>query len=298
MTAAAIPFRKEMSFAYGVAAEVTPLIRRVVARNPGPFTYHGTNSYVVGRGEVAIIDPGPALDEHVAALTEAVRGETVTHIVVTHTHLDHCAAVAALNACVGGRVVGAHPKELPQDERPTESIDYGFAPDIVLDGKTRISGPGWTLAPVFTPGHMSNHYCFALAEERVLFSGDHVMGWNTTIVAPPDGDMRDYFTSLETCLARDDVTYWPGHGPEIPKPLPFVRAYLMHRRMRESEIAACLGDGLATIAAMVGRMYSHLPQTMHRAASRAILAHLVHMVETGRAACDGQPGPESRYRPA
>jgi len=159
-----------------------------------------------------------------------------------------------------------------------------------------VAGEGWTLNAIFTPGHMSNHHCFALVEENTLFSGDHVMGWNSTIVAPPDGNMREYFASLDRCAKREDAAYWPGHGPEIPNPQSYVRALTAHRRLREDEIAACLKDGVTTILQMVARMYRHLPQAMHGAAARAVFAHVEHMVETGRVLSDGPVTPQARYR--
>ena len=296
MTQADIPFRKEMRFDYARAEAVAPGVRRVVCNNPGPFTFHGTNTYVVGEGEVAVIDPGPDDSDHVEALTHAVAGETVSHVIVTHTHIDHSPAARAFARAVDAPIVGALPAPPADGERPIESADRDFEPDIHLADGEAIAGPGWTLVPVFTPGHMSNHHCFAFAEGGILFSGDHVMGWNTTIVSPPDGNMGDYYRSLETCIAREDSLYLPGHGPPIEKPAPFVRAYLKHRRMREGQILRCLEDGQTTVPAMVGRMYAHLPERMRWAAGRSTLAHLEHMVETGRIACDGPPAAEARYR--
>ena len=294
MTEADIPFRKQMRFDYGRAGTVAPGVRRIVCNNPGPFTFHGTNSYVVGEGEVAVIDPGPDDADHVEALTRAVAGETVSHVIVTHTHIDHSPATRAFARAVGAPIVGALPAPPADGEPPMEAADHEFEPDIHLADGEAIAGPGWTLTPVFTPGH--NHHCFALAEGGILFSGDHVMGWNTTIVSPPDGNMGDYLRSLETCIAREDSLYLPGHGPPIERPRPFVRAYLKHRRMREGQILRCLEDGQATVPAMVGRMYAHLPERMRWAAGRSVLAHLEHMVETGRIACDGPPTAEARYR--
>jgi len=296
MSVPEIPFRKEMKFEYGVAQSLSPLVRRVIANNPSPFTFHGTNTYIVGKGEVAIVDPGPADDAHVAHIAQAVKGETVTHTLVTHTHMDHSPGTAALKAAVGGSVVGAHPKPLPADARTVESIQRDFAPDTEMKDGDRFSGPGWTLEAVFTPGHMSNHHCFALAEENALFSGDHVMGWNTTIVSPPDGNMREYLASLRRCIGRDDRMYLPGHGPEIVNPRPFVRAYLTHRMMREEEILRCLRDGVDTVPEMVKRMYAHLPAKMHGAAARSVFAHVEHMAETGRIATDGPATVEAKYR--
>ena len=213
MTEADIPFRKQMRFDYGRAGTVAPGVRRVVCNNPGPFTFHGTNSYVVGEGEVAVIDPGPDDADHVEALTRAVAGETVSHVIVTHTHIDHSPATRAFARAVGAPIVGALPAPPADGEPPMEAADHEFEPDIHLADGEAIAGPGWTLTPVFTPGHMSNHHCFALAEGGILFSGDHVMGWNTTIVSPPDGNMGDYLRSLETCIAREDALYLPGPRP-------------------------------------------------------------------------------------
>lgn len=296
MSEGAVPFRKQMTFEYGVAAQVTPLVRRVVARNPSNFTFHGTNTFIVGRGRVAVIDPGPMLDEHLAALQAALAGETVEHILVTHTHLDHSPAARPLQKRVGGVLHGALPRPMPLDERPTESIQYEFEPDIRLTDGTMIAGDGWTLEAVHTPGHMSNHMCFALAEEKLLFTGDHIMGWNTTVVSPPDGNMREYMASLERCLARRETRYLPAHGPEIADPEPFTRAYRNHRRMREGEIMRCLQDGVRTIPDMVMRMYRHIPEAMHRAAGRSVLAHLEHMVETGRVLSDGPVRIDALFR--
>ncbi len=297
MSAGDIPFRRDMNFEYGVADRLTPLVRRVVARNPGHYTLHGTNSYIVGNGRVAVIDPGPLLDDHIAALIEALDGEVVEHIVVTHTHNDHSPAALPLQEAVGGTIRGALPKPIPAGAETAESIHRAFAPDHeLIDGEV-MAGDGWTLQAVHTPGHMSNHMCLALAEESILFTGDHIMGWNTTVVSPPDGNMGEYMASLERCLARDDGAYWPGHGPHIPDPLPFAGAYRAHRRMREEEILACLEAGIATIPDMVERMYQHIPPTMHGAAGRSVLAHLEHMVETGRARADGAVTAEAHYRP-
>ena len=296
MTAAKIPFRKEAKAEYGVARHFSALVRRVVCNNPSPFTYHGTNTYIVGTGTVAVIDPGPDDGRHIEAVAAAVKGEDVSHILVTHTHIDHSPGTRAFKELVGAPIVGLKPAPIEDGARTVEAGDPEFEPDIVLGDGDSFTGDGWTLEAVFTPGHMSNHHCFALAEENTLFSGDHVMGWNTTIVSPPDGNMKAYLDSLRICIARDDAVYLPGHGPAIDNPKPFTRAYLTHRRMREGEIMRCLNDGVGRIPDMVGRMYRHLPEAMHGAAARSVFAHLEHMVETGRVACDGKPGAESLYR--
>ena len=276
-----------MEFEYGEIQQVTPLVRRLVARNPSGFTFHGTNTYIVGHGRVSIIDPGPILDEQTSAIVEGLEGETVENILVTHTHHDHSPGVTPLKKKVGGNVHGAMPREFPTTARTAESIQYDFAPDSVLTDGTIVQGDGWTLEAIHTPGHMSNHMCFALAEEDILFTGDHIMSWNTTIVSPPDGNMGEYFKSLDVCLARSDNTYWPAHGPSIPDPKPFTRAYRNHRRMRESEIRKCLDNGYHTIPEIVGRLYKHLPEKMHGAPGRSVLANWEYLVETGRATYDG-----------
>ena len=295
MSDGSIPFRKQMNFEYGIADNVTPMVRRIVARNPSGFTFHGTNTYIVGHGRVAVIDPGPMLDEHLEAIVKELEGETVEHIVVTHTHHDHSPAAAPLHDRVGGVIWGAHPRPIPDGAKTAESIQRDFAPDEKLIDGTVVEGDGWTLESIHTPGHMSNHMCFALPEENILFSGDHIMSWNTTVVSPPDGSMREYFDSLEVCLNRGETTFWPAHGPQIPDPQPFTRAYRNHRRMREGEILKCLDAGIHTIPEIVQRLYKHLPEKMHGAAGRSVFAHLEHMVETGRASCDGDPTELTRY---
>lgn len=295
MAEAAIPFEKTMDFSYGVAGQVAPGVRRIVANNPSPFTFHGTNTYIVGTGEVAVIDPGPDDPAQLAAIEAAVAGEKVTHVIVTHTHLDHSPGSRALARAVGAPIVGAMPAPPGDGEPPIEAGDPDFAPDIPLADGDVLAGPDWTLGAVFTPGHMSNHHCFALAQGDILFSGDHVMGWNTTIVSPPDGNMGEYLDSLRVCIARSDALYLPGHGPPIGNPGPFVRAYLNHRRMREGQILREIESGLHTVPEMVARMYAHLPERMHWAAGRSVLAHLEHMVETGRVAADGPITTEARY---
>ena len=297
MGAADIPFRRDMAFEYGAPQEVAPSVRRIVARNPSAFTFHGTNSYVVGRGEVAVIDPGPADAKHVDALLRAVAGETVSRILVTHTHLDHSPAAKLLKQATGAPVAGAKPKPQPDGAAPVEAAEPGFAPDVGLRDGDRIAGDGWCLEAVFTPGHMSNHHCFRLVGSGALFSGDHVMGWNTTIVSPPDGDMGDYLRSLRRCIEGDDALYLPGHGPPVADPGPFLRAYLDHRLARESEILRRLEAGARTIPELVAQMYDHLAPGMHGAAARSVLAHLEHMAETGRVASDGKPGEDAAWRP-
>jgi glyoxylase-like metal-dependent hydrolase (beta-lactamase superfamily II) len=292
-----IPFVRDMQFEYGRPDVLSPLIRRVVARNPGPFTSHGTGTYIIGRGRVAVVDPGPALSEHVDALLEAVRGETVTHLLVTHTHLDHSPAAAALREATGAPTYafGPHARR-PDAERVEEGADHDFVPDEVVHDGALLRGDGWTVQALHTPGHTSNHVCFALREERALFCGDHVMGWSTSVIAPPDGDMAAYLDSLARLAGRDEAIYYPTHGPPITEPARLVQAFIDHRHERERQIIGCLRDGVTVIPEMVHRMYPGLDRRLHRAAGCSVLAHLVHMVDTGTVRCDGRPAIESVYR--
>ena len=300
-----IPFRRDFAFRYGEAATLSPLIRRVVARNPSPFTFKGTGTYIVGHGKVAIIDPGPAMDDHVAALLGAVEHETVTHIVVTHTHLDHSPAAAAIKEATGARTFGFGPHGSGRAEDRAgvelgvveEGGDHDFQPDIAMRDGDAVNGPGWSLAAVETPGHTSNHLCFALPEERVLFTGDHVMGWSTSVIAPPDGDMGAYLRSLDKLLARDDARYWPTHGPSIVEPKPHVRAFIAHRRERADAILARLRAGDRAISEIVAQVYAGLDPRLTAAAGRSVLAHLVEMIERGVVESDGPPSSTSRFRP-
>jgi glyoxylase-like metal-dependent hydrolase (beta-lactamase superfamily II) len=298
-----IPFRRDIDIDYGVAAALTPLIRRVVARNPSPFTFKGTGTYIVGHGQVAVIDPGPEIAAHIEALLGALRGETITHILITHTHLDHSPAAAAIKGATGAKTYGFGPHGSGRAEDRTgvggvteEGGDHAFVPDIVMRDGDAAEGPGWRLDAVHTPGHTSNHLCFALPEERTLFSGDHVMGWSTSVIAPPDGDMAAYMRSLAKLLERDDAVYWPTHGPSIPDPAPFVRAFIAHRRERADAILDRLAQGDAAIPAIVAQVYVGLDPRLKGAAARSVLAHLVELVETGKVACDGPPTLDARYR--
>ena len=296
-----IPFVHEDSVAYGVATEVSPLVRRTMADNPSAFTYHGTGTYIVGRGEVAVIDAGPALERHVDAILAATAGETITHQFVTHTHCDHSPAAALLKQAAGAPVWAFGPHGAGRDgdgAAVEEGADLAFRPDHPVRHGETIEGPGWTLECVFTPGHTSNHMCYALREERALFSGDHVMGWSTTVVSPPDGDMAAYMRSLRLLLERDDAVYRPTHGPAVADPRRHVAALIAHREAREARIAACLEDDATTIPEMVERIYADVDRRLHPAARRSVLAHLVHMVDTGRAAVDGPAEEDAIYRPA
>ncbi|MGH9784646.1 MAG: MBL fold metallo-hydrolase [Terriglobia bacterium] len=289
----AIRFYRDFEFQYGVLETVSPLVRRIVARNPGPFTGTGTGTYLVGRGRVAVIDPGPALASHVEALLDALRGETVDSILITHSHVDHWPATEAIQQATGARVYGFGSKAGQFESGGTESAHYGFVPDRTLEDGDTLDGPGWHLTAVHTPGHTSDHLSFALAEEKVLFSGDHVMGWSTSVILPPDGDMAAYLRSLEKLLDRDDALYLPTHGPAIPDPKPHVRAFIEHRRERRAAILRRLAKGEAAIPEIVEAVYLGLSPGLRGAASQSVLAHLIELAAAGEVETDGR-----RYRRA
>ena len=259
-----------------------PGVLRLTANNPSPFTNTGTQSYVVGTTDLAVIDPGPAGDaDHLAALIAAIAGRPVVAILCTHTHRDHSPLARDLKAATGAPVVGCAPLALDDSGPRTDaSFDHDFAPDRVLADGESVSGEGWTLTAVATPGHTSNHLCFAL-DGGALFSGDHVMGWSTSIVSPPDGDMGDYMASLDKLLQRDDRVYYPGHGDQVDNPRRLVRGMMGHRKSREGAILRLLGAGEGNTMAMVAKMYAGLDPRMHPAAERSVLAHLLDLRNRG-----------------
>lgn len=295
-----IPYVRDIQFEYGVCDQVSPLIRRVVARNPGPFTFMGTGTYIVGRGEVAVIDPGPDLPEHLEAILAALEpGERVTHILVTHHHSDHSPLARPLKEKTGAPIYGCAVGVAAEEStiRTEAGADFGFAPDISLCGGGQVmAGPGWTLEAVATPGHTSNHICFALKEENALFSGDHIMGWSTTVITPPDGDMTDYMDSLERVKARGFDVLWPTHGPPILEVTPFIEAYAAHRRAREAQVLAAVGQGFERIVDMVPTLYAEVDPRLHPAAARSVLGHMIDLVRRGKVTTDGEPSIDSRYR--
>lgn len=290
-----IPFIKELQFAYGTVSGLSPLVRRVIAPNPSAFTFHGTGTYIIGHGEgVAVVDPGPDDAAHIEALLGSLAGETVSHILITHTHRDHSPGAVLLQARTGAPTYGFGPHPLPRGGIAVEEGgDHDFAPDHLLSDGDVLQGKGWTVSALHTPGHISNHLCFGLHEEKALFSGDHVMGWSTTVISPPDGNMTDYYASLDKLLPRDDVRYYPTHGAPIDamntshSPQHFVRALIRHRQAREAQIVACLKARPQTIPQMVATMYADVPKYLHPAAARSVLAHLIHMVEDGRVRVEG-----------
>ena len=285
-----IPFRRELKFEYGVVAELSPLIRRVVANNPSPFTLHGTGTYILGHGNVAVIDPGPADTKHIDAILAATAGETISHLLITHTHTDHSPGCRLLRERCDARsyAFGAHGSGLEDDSvKIEESADHDFVPDVHVRHGDVIEGDGWSVECVYTPGHTSNHTCYALREERALFTGDHVMAWSTSVISPPDGDMRRYMESLALLLDRDDALYWPTHGPAVLDTKQHVEAFIAHRRDREAQILACIDRGTRRIEAMVPTMYADLPEFMYRAAARSVLSAVMYLVQRGELRSDG-----------
>ncbi|WP_230530717.1 MBL fold metallo-hydrolase [Microvirga roseola] len=286
----------------GECLRVSPLVRRIVAGNPGSITFTGTCSYIVGSGQVAIIDPGPDLPEHVSALLDAVRHETVSHVLVTHTHRDHSPAAQAIKAATGASIVGcgphrsARPLFTGEVNRLEASSDKDYAPDRELTDGNVVEGHGWTLAALATPGHMANHTAFSLLEEKALFSGDHVMAWSTTVVAPPDGSMSEFMASLDKLKGREETIYWPGHGGPVREPQRFVRALIHHRRQREASILNRLAAGDRTVPEIVAAIYQGLKPALVGAAGLSVFAHLEDLVEKGRVRTDGTPALDGEYR--
>ena len=275
---------------YGVMVDVSPNVRRIVAQNPGPFTFKGTGTYVVGHGKVAVIDPGPDLPAHVDALLEALDGEEITHQLITHTHKDHSPAAQRLQQRTGASTYGFGPHGAGKYEKGVEVEEGGdpdFTPDHALIHGDRVVGDGWSLDCVHTPGHTSNHLCYAYREENALFTGDHVMGWSTTVVSPPDGDMREYLDSLRHLSERNDQIYYPTHGAPIENPGPFVRGLIAHRKMRERQIISVLEAGENTIPDMVPGMYKGLDPILIPAAQRSVFAHVIDLVDQGKIISEG-----------
>ena len=327
-------FRALDDVEYGVAEQVSPLIRRVIAENPSKFTYRGTGTYIVGHGDVVVIDPGPALDEHRDALDRALQGERVRAILVTHCHADHSPLAAWLKEVSGAPTIafGPHPRPQPGiepdestqgsatssieesgdadadgtgavDVEIEESTDYEFLPDVfAADGDVVVGGGGGglTMTAVHTPGHTSNHTCWSLAEERALFTGDHVMGWSTTVVSPPDGDMTAYLDSLRRVAGRNDAMLWPTHGPPRDDGKAYVGALIEHRIERERGVLEAVRAGRSTIPEIVALLYADVREELHKPAGRSVWAHLERLVAEGRVEVEGSsiPDLDSRYAPA
>lgn len=282
--------KTEMEFTYGVPSPMAPGVARIVANNASKLTFKGTNTYVVGSTSLAVIDPGPENSQHTRAILEAAQGRPISHIVITHAHRDHVEGVARLKAKTGAKVFAFARAALkdPDDieHTSTEFTDHEFAPDVGLADGDRIAGQDWELMAIHTPGHSPDHLCFALEGRGVVFSGDHVMAWNTSIIAPPEGRMSDYLRSLEKLLERNDNVFLPGHGGRVGAPRRTVKAYLLHRRWREQAILDAVRQGTNTIRKLVPVIYHDLDKDIVGAATMSLRAHVEHLVERGIIACD------------
>ncbi|HEY4077311.1 MAG TPA: MBL fold metallo-hydrolase [Rhizomicrobium sp.] len=279
-------FDRSLDAPYGQEVRLSPLVTRLLADNPGPYTFRGTGVYIVGgAAKVAVIDPGPAQPDHLAALKRALGGRKVSHILITHTHADHSPAAAELKAWSGAKTYAFGPHAVTGSAE--EAVDLAFAPDMLVKDGDVIAGDGFTITGVHTPGHTSNHMCYALAEEAALFSGDTVMGWSTSVVAPPDGDMGDYLDSLEKLRAREERIFYPTHGSPITDPQGWLDQLIAHRRMREAQVVASMAGGANTVAALVAAIYPGLEAGLQAAAAAQVQAHLDYLVRQGRVATNG-----------
>lgn len=300
----AIEFQTAFDPAYGTAVPVAAGVSRLTVNNPSAFTFHGTNTYLVGTETLAVIDPGPEDDAHFEALTRAIAGRPVSHIFVTHTHRDHSPLTARLKQSTGAVVVAEGPHRPARPLRIGEinpldaSGDLDFTPDVRLADGDVVQGDGWAIQGVFTPGHAANHMSFGLEGTGVLFSGDHVMAWSTSIVAPPDGSMSDYMASLDRLLSRDDRLYLPGHGGPLRKPLPFLRGLKAHRKMRERAILERLRGGDRTIPDMVRAIYRDTDPRLHGAAGLSVLAQIEDLVAKGAAVAETDVSIDGVFRAA
>lgn len=290
--------------AYGEPVPLAEGVVRLTVNNPSPFTFHGTNSYIIGKDTVAIIDPGPEDDRHLDALMKAIAGRPVSHILVSHTHRDHSPLAARLKALTGAPTVAegphrsARPLHLGEIPAMDASSDSDFIPDILVGDGEAINGDGWTIRALLTPGHAANHAAFSLEGTGILFSADHVMAWSTSIVAPPDGAMSDYMSSLDRLAERDDRVYFPGHGGPVVSPQKFVRGLKAHRKMRERAILERLVLGDRTIPEIVRAIYRDTDPRLYGAAGLSVFAHLEDLVGKGKATSDNEPSLDGIYTPA
>jgi glyoxylase-like metal-dependent hydrolase (beta-lactamase superfamily II) len=288
---AELAFNRNADVDYGVAEEIAPGVRRIVANNPGPYTFLGTNTYLVGSGDVAVIDPGPADAAHLAAIAEATRGEQVAHILITHSHRDHCDGALPLQKRLGGEIVAFGPTGTARGAATfglgDAFVDSAFAPDLPVAGGDTVKGCSYALDVLHMPGHAPDHLCFALVGKRTVFTGDHVMGWNTTVIAPPEGNMADFIASLEKLVQRRDKLFLPGHGGRIEMPRRVVRAYITHRQWREQNILACIDEGICTIPRIVAKLYGALDADLKGAAALSVLAHLEHLIARNLVTAEG-----------
>jgi glyoxylase-like metal-dependent hydrolase (beta-lactamase superfamily II) len=298
-----LKFKTTMHFTYGEAAPVSPGIVRIVANNPSPLTFKGTNTYLVGMTELAVIDPGPADEAHLAAMLSAAAGRPIRQILVTHAHRDHVDGAAALQAATGAPVYGYGREEFPAvgpvtNPQGAEFIDYAFKPDVKLAHGDVVEDKEWRLQAIHTPGHAPDHLCYALLGRGVLFSGDHVMAWNTTLVAPPEGLMADYVDSLSLLLPRSESVFLPGHGGRLDDPQRTVRAYLLHRRWREEQVLEAIRGGVGTIQSIVPIIYPTIDRKLSSAAALSVQAHVEHLIARGLVICDGSPTWDRPLSPA
>ncbi len=318
------PFSSEINFEYGVATPLSPLVRRFVARNPGPLTFKGTNVYVLGRGEVSIVDPGPDSEAHVDDLLKALPDERITRIFLTHTHKDHCGALSRLCALTGAQtyafsapdaIRGAFQpltgkggptgsNQTDDAQQPVKSgelavsfADTGFKPDVVVQHGDEVEGEGWTLEVVHTPGHAPDHVCYALLQEKALFTGDHIMPWSTSVIAPPEGSMNDYMNALDGLSKRDDALYLPGHGGRVTKPKRLLRSYVLHRQWREKSVFDAVQNGKRMVDEIVPLIYRELDEDLKPAAALSVLAHLLYLAQKGRIGQSGGAGFDARFDP-
>lgn len=300
MTSSEIAFDRTIPAQPGELVSVSPLVRRIIANNPGPMTFTGTCTYVIGQGEVVVIDPGPDVPAHRDALLDQLGGETISTILVTHTHRDHSAAASSLKAATGATVVGCARYTATSGNETLARVEAAheraYQPDHVLQEGDIIEGRGFSLAAVATPGHTRNHLAFALREEAALFTGDHVMAWSTSVIVPPDGTMGDYMASLDKLLRRDDTLYWPGHGGPVIEPQRFARLLIQHRKQREAAILSCLREGPSTIPALVAAIYQGLDPSLCSAAALSVFAHLEDLAVRALVQSDGEPSLTVIYR--
>lgn len=290
-----LAFKTAMQFAYGVPAEMVAGVVRLVADNPGPFTYKGTNTYLIGSRRLTVVDPGPDDPVHRSAILAAAGGRPIDHIVITHTHRDHVDGLSALVAATGARTAGfgraAETGAGAAGATPSgEAFTAPLAPDVVLRDGDRLEGGDHAVTAIHTPGHAPDHLCLSVETGRgaeALISGDHVMAWNTSVVAPPEGRMADYLGSLERLVGRPEAVYLPGHGGRVEEPQRLVRAYLLHRRWREQAILGTIRDGAETIEAVAGLVYRGLDPRLSTAAKLSVQAHVEHLIGRGLVASAG-----------
>ncbi len=297
-----VPFKREMIFEYGEPRELAPSIRRIVANNPGPFTYSGTNTYLIGRDEIAVIDPGPDDSDHLDAILNAASGGTISKIIATHTHMDHTAGMDRLKEATGadtyGAVAGASARggtaTSPSDG---DFIDRNFKPDIALGEGDLIETDEWSLKTLHTPGHAPDHICLDVQEQNILITGDHVMAWNTSVIAPPEGNMNAYMASLEKLLDHEHEMYLPGHGGTIPAPRRIVRSYLVHRKWREAAIMDAIRNGHSTIINIREKVYNGIDAAYANAATLSVFAHIERLYASGHISCEQPFSSDASFYP-